>query len=239
MSKVKVASFGMSIDGFSAGPRQSLDDPLGVGGASLMQWFFPTRTFQQMHGEGGGETGVDDDFAARGFANVGAWILGRNMFGPVRGPWPDVVVEGLVGRRAAVPRAGLRAHAPRAKSYRDAGRDDFPLHHEWNPCRPGSGEEGCGRLRRASRRRCGHRPPILAGRTSGRGSPRASSRIAGAGRGVAVRHGSDGTWLQVHRARCLAPSDARHPVEIEWRARPREGPVSGRPWAVPIDSFGS
>jgi dihydrofolate reductase len=97
MSKVKVASFGMSIDGFSAGPRQSLDDPLGVGGARLMQWFFPTRTFQQMHGKGGGETGVDDDFAARGFANVGAWILGRNMFGPIRGPWPDESWKGWWG----------------------------------------------------------------------------------------------------------------------------------------------
>ena len=97
MSRVKVASFGMSIDGFSAGPRQSLDDPLGVGGPSLMQWVFPTRTFQQMHGEGGGETGVDDDFAARGFANVGAWILGRNMFGPVRGPWPDESWKGWWG----------------------------------------------------------------------------------------------------------------------------------------------
>lgn len=72
MSKVKVASFGVSIDGFSAGPRQSIDDPLGVGGPSLMNWFFPTRTFQQMHGGGGGETGIDDDFAVRGFANVSA-----------------------------------------------------------------------------------------------------------------------------------------------------------------------
>ena len=97
MSKVKVASFGMSIDGFSAGPRQSLADPLGVGGTSLMAWVFPTRTFQQMHGDGGGETGVDDDFAARGFAEVGAWILGRNMFGPVRGPWPDDSWKGWWG----------------------------------------------------------------------------------------------------------------------------------------------
>ena len=97
MSKIKVASFGMSIDGFSAGPRQSLADPLGVGGTSLMAWFFPTRTFQQMHGDGSGEAGVDDDFAARGFANVGAWILGRNMFGPVRGPWPDDSWKGWWG----------------------------------------------------------------------------------------------------------------------------------------------
>jgi dihydrofolate reductase len=98
MSKVKVACFGMSIDGFSAGPRQSLNDPLGVGGPSLMNWFFPTRTFQQMHGGGdGGETGIDDDFAVRSFANMGAWILGRNMFGPVRGPWPDDSWKGWWG----------------------------------------------------------------------------------------------------------------------------------------------
>ena len=97
MSKVKVASFGISIDGFSAGPRQSLDDPLGVGGPLLMQWAFPTRTFQKMHGECEGETGVDDGFAARGVANVGAWIVGRNMFGPVRGPWPDESWKGWWG----------------------------------------------------------------------------------------------------------------------------------------------
>jgi dihydrofolate reductase len=98
MSKVRVASFGVSIDGFGAGPRQSLDDPLGVGGPSLMQWVFPTRTFQKMHGDGNdGETGVDDDFASRGFANIGAWILGRNMFGPVRGPWPDDSWKGWWG----------------------------------------------------------------------------------------------------------------------------------------------
>jgi dihydrofolate reductase len=97
MSKVKVACFGMSIDGFSAGPRQSLADPLGVGGPSLMAWFFPTRTFQRMHGDGGGEAGVDDDFAARGVAGVGAWVLGRNMFGPIRGPWPDDAWKGWWG----------------------------------------------------------------------------------------------------------------------------------------------
>lgn len=97
MPRVKVASFGMSVDGFSAGPRQSLDDPLGVGGTSLMAWFFPTRTFKRMHGDGGGEAGVDDDIAARGFAKIGAWILGRNMFGPVRGPWPDNSWKGWWG----------------------------------------------------------------------------------------------------------------------------------------------
>ncbi len=113
MSRVKVASFGMSIDGFSAGPRQSLVDPLGVGGTSLMAWFFPTRTFQQMHGGGGGETGIDDDFAARGFANVGAWIIGRNMFGPIRGPWPDDSWKGWWGEEPPyhVPVFVLTHHA--------------------------------------------------------------------------------------------------------------------------------
>lgn len=97
MSRLIVRSFGVSIDGFGAGPDQSLDHPLGVRGPTLMEWFFPTRTFQQMHGGGGGETGVDDDFAARGFANIGAWILGRHMFGPVRGPWPDGEWKGWWG----------------------------------------------------------------------------------------------------------------------------------------------
>ena len=89
MPKLRVESFSISIDGFGAGVNQSLDNPLGVGGLDLPQWFFPTRTFQRMHGSGDGTTGIDDDFAARGFNNVGAWILGRNMFGPIRGPWPD------------------------------------------------------------------------------------------------------------------------------------------------------
>jgi len=89
VSKLRVASFSMSIDGFGAGPNQSLENPLGEGGLALHEWVFPSATFQRMFGKEGGTTGVDDDFAARGFGNLGAWILGRNMFGPVRGPWPD------------------------------------------------------------------------------------------------------------------------------------------------------
>lgn len=97
MQKLKVASFSISIDGFGAGPNQSLSNPLGEGGKEVHNWVFPTKTFQQMHGDGGGETGIDDDFAARGFHNIGAWILGRNMFGPVRGPWPDESWRGWWG----------------------------------------------------------------------------------------------------------------------------------------------
>ncbi len=88
MSKLRVQSFSISLDGYGAGPQQDLDNPLGVGGMALHEWAFRTRTFQQMHGEDGGATGIDEDFAARGFDNIGAWILGRNMFGPVRGPRP-------------------------------------------------------------------------------------------------------------------------------------------------------
>ena len=89
MTRLRVQSFSTSIDGFGAGPNQSLEHPMGIGGMSLHEWAFATRTFRQMFGGEGGSTGVDDEFARRGFANVGAWILGRNMFGPVRGPWPD------------------------------------------------------------------------------------------------------------------------------------------------------
>jgi dihydrofolate reductase len=97
MTRVRVESFTISIDGYGAGPNQDIDNPLGVGGKDLHQWFIPTRTFQRTHGAGDGTTGVDDDFAARGFRNVGAWILGRNMFGPIRGPWPDMNWKGWWG----------------------------------------------------------------------------------------------------------------------------------------------
>jgi dihydrofolate reductase len=97
MTKLRVQSFSLSLDGYGAGPNQDLANPLGVGGMALHQWAFATRTFRQMHGQEGGATGVDDQFAVRGFANVGAWILGRNMFGPVRGPWVDESWKGWWG----------------------------------------------------------------------------------------------------------------------------------------------
>ena len=94
----RVAGFAVSADGYGAGPDQSLQDPLGKGGRQLHSWYFPTATFRKMHGDGlGGTTGVDDRFAQYGFEGVGAWILGRNMFGPVRGPWPDESWRGWWG----------------------------------------------------------------------------------------------------------------------------------------------
>jgi dihydrofolate reductase len=97
MPKLRVMSFSISLDGYGAGSEQSLDNPLGIGGKSLHQWAFATRTFHTMFKQDGGSTGIDDQFAKRGFENLGAWILGRNMFGPVRGPWPDDAWKGWWG----------------------------------------------------------------------------------------------------------------------------------------------
>ena len=113
MSKIVVQAFGVSLDGFSAGPDQSLEHPLGVTGPELMEWFFPTRTFIEQHGGEGGETGIDDSFAADSMTGKGAWILGRNMFGPVRGPWPDENWKGWWGDEPpySVPTFVLTHHA--------------------------------------------------------------------------------------------------------------------------------
>jgi dihydrofolate reductase len=97
MTKLRVNSFTVSLDGYGAGPRQSLKEPLGVGGETLHGWLVGTRTFRQLFGNQGGSTGVDDEFAQRGFANVGAWILGRNMFTAERGPWRDESWKGWWG----------------------------------------------------------------------------------------------------------------------------------------------
>lgn len=97
MPKLRVHGFAISIDGYGAGPNQNLEDPLGVGGLALHEWFFPTRSFQRMQGKDSGTTGIDDDFATRGFENIGASIMCRNMFGPVRGPWPDENWKGWWG----------------------------------------------------------------------------------------------------------------------------------------------
>jgi len=97
MSKLRVLSFAMSIDGYSAGPNQDLQNPLGVNGPDLMEWFFHTRAWRTMHGEKVGETGIDNGIAEQAFSGIGAWILGRNMFGPVRGPWPDESWKGWWG----------------------------------------------------------------------------------------------------------------------------------------------
>ena len=113
MSKLVVRAFGVSLDGFGAGPNQGLENPLGERGPEIMEWFFHTRSFQQMVGADGGSTDIDDAFARRSFDNIGAWILGRNMFGPVRGPWPDEEWKGWWGDEPPyhVPTFVLTHHA--------------------------------------------------------------------------------------------------------------------------------
>ena len=97
MSRLRVQSFAISLDGYGAGPGQDLQNPLGVRGPVLMDWFFHTRMWRRMHGQEGGETGIDNAITEQGFEGIGAWILGRNMFGPVRGPWPDENWKGWWG----------------------------------------------------------------------------------------------------------------------------------------------
>jgi dihydrofolate reductase len=121
MSRLRVNAFGISIDGYGAGPDQDLDNPMGVGGMALHKWVFGTKTFQGMAanfagsliGDEVGREGVDDDFASRGFENIGAWIMGRNMFGPVRGPWTDDSWRGWWGKNPPyhVPVFVLTHHA--------------------------------------------------------------------------------------------------------------------------------
>ena len=98
MARVRVHNFTISLDGYGAGPRQTLEHPLGIGGEALHAWYVQTRTFMKMTGRTGGTTGVDDDIAARFGEGIGAWIMGRNMFGPVRGPWPDDTWHGWWGK---------------------------------------------------------------------------------------------------------------------------------------------
>src|SRR5581483_2771877 len=123
MPKLKVCAFSISIDGFGAGPRQSLDNPLGVGGRHLHSWVLPTRTFQRMlFGKEDGTTGTDDDFAARGFDHIGAWILGRNMFTTERGPWLDETWKGWWGDNPPYHTpVFVLTHHPRAPSVMEGG----------------------------------------------------------------------------------------------------------------------
>jgi dihydrofolate reductase len=98
MPRLLVSGYTISLDGYGAGPRQSKEEPLGVGGEALHDWLVNSRTFKRMYGGEGGDTGIDEDFAAKSMAGIGAWILGRNMFGPIRGPWPDDSWRGWWGK---------------------------------------------------------------------------------------------------------------------------------------------
>lgn len=122
MTKVRINNFFVSLDGYGAGLNQSIENPLGEGGETLTEWAFATRTFREMFGMQGGSTGVDDKFAARGNANLGAWIVGRNMFGPIRGAWPDENWKGWWGHNPPyhVP-VFVLTHHPRESFTMDGG----------------------------------------------------------------------------------------------------------------------
>jgi dihydrofolate reductase len=122
MTKLRVHNFSISLDGYGAGPDQSADNPLGGGGESLHGWLVVTRGWRRMHGLDGGTTGVDDDFMERSLTNVGAWIMGRNMFGPVRGAWPDDAWKGWWGDKPPFHApVFVLTHHPRASIAMDGG----------------------------------------------------------------------------------------------------------------------
>jgi dihydrofolate reductase len=145
MPKLRVCSFSVSLDGYGAGPDQDLEHPLGRGGPALHEWVLGTRTFRRMFGQDGGSTGVDDEFAARGFRGLGAWILGRNMFGPVRGPWPDDTWRGWWGDEPPyrVP-VFVLTHHPR-ESFTMQGGTTFHfvtggIHSAWRAAQDAAGD---------------------------------------------------------------------------------------------------
>lgn len=140
LSKLRIPNFAISMDGYGAGPNQDTENPLGLGGLALHEWLIATRTFGKLYGDGDGTTGAGDEFAARGFDSIGAWILGRNMFGPVRGPWPNDQWKGWWGDDPPyhTPVFVLTSHA-RAPITMDGGTT-FHLSYGWHPCRTPTGD---------------------------------------------------------------------------------------------------
>src|SRR5262245_28659737 len=124
MPRLRVHCFSISLDGYGAGPGQGLENPLGVGGEGLHEWILPTRTFLQLGGKAGGTTGIDDEFVKRGFEGLGAWILGRNMFGPIRGPWTNETWKGWWGKNPPyhVP-VFVLSHHPRPPITMEGGTE--------------------------------------------------------------------------------------------------------------------
>jgi len=203
MSKVRVACFAISLDGYGAGPRQSLENPLGVGGTGLHQWFFPTRTFQSMlFGKDEGTTGLDDDYARRGIENLGAWILGRNMFAPMRGAWADEAWKGWWGDNPPyhVP-VFVLTHHPR-KSIEMAGGTTFHFV-----------TEGADAALRLARQAAGTKDVRIGGGVQTvRQYVRALAGAARLGRAPALGAGPARARLPGRGARGVAGRDARRPA---------------------------
>ena len=192
MTKLYVRSFAVSIDGYGAGPRQDLANPLGVNGPELMEWFFSTRMWRTMHAQADGETGVDNGMAEKGFAGIGAWILGRNMFGPVRGPWPDESWRGWWGEEPPyhTPVFVLTHHARAPLQMKGGTEFHFVtdgIHAALERAVRGRRRSGC-----APRRRCGNDSAVPAGSFDRRAASRAATDPAR----------SRGTSLPRHRPAC-------------------------------------
>jgi dihydrofolate reductase len=202
MTRVLVRSFGVSLDGFAAGPDQGLEHPLGVRGPELMDWFFPTRVWQQMQstGEANGETGIDNEMAEQGFAQMGAWILGRNMFGPVRGPWPDESWKGWWGDEPPyhVPVFVLTHHARAPLTMQGGTTFYFVTGGIHDALAQAKGRRG--RARRAHWRRCSDRARIPEGRADRRTAPRSAAGAARKRRGAVRGAGPAGAGLQLRAA---------------------------------------
>ena len=207
MSRLRVNSFTISLDGYGAGPDQSLENPLGVGGIALHEWAFATRTFRQMFGQEGGTTDIDDEFAVRGFENIGAWIMGRNMFGPIRGDWPDDVWKGWWGDNPVYHcPVFVLTHYPRPSIVMEGGTTFHfvtdGIHDGIGTCyRSGS------RKRHPRRRRRLHHPAILAGRAHRRDASCHLTGLAWQRRTPLCRDRPPNAWLPAQRA---CPQTERH-----------------------------
>jgi dihydrofolate reductase len=160
MSKVRIAAFSISLDGFGAGPRQDLNNPLGVRGLELHQWFFNTEAFKKMHGQTGGTQGIDNDFGLQSFENIGAWILGRNMFSPVRGPWESDSWKGWWGDNPPYHTpVFVLTHHPRPSLTMEGGTT-FHLRHRRPGSRSPASQRSSQRQRRPHRRRRLRHPSV-------------------------------------------------------------------------------
>ena len=211
MSRLRVNAFGISIDGYGAGPDQALDNPMGVGGMALHQWVLGTKTFQKMAGDFAGSLigdkvgreGVDDDFAARGFDNLGAWIMGRNMFAPSRGAWPDDGWKGWWGNNPPyhVPVFVLTHHA-RAPLTMEGGTTFHFVTDGIHAALKRAKEAAQGKDVRLGGGVC-HHSPVPRRRADRRDAPRDRPRAPGPGRAPPRRHRYGQPRLQVHGARLV------------------------------------
>jgi dihydrofolate reductase len=198
VSKLRVHNFSVSLDGYGAGPSQDPENPLGRGGLALHEWLTRTRTFRQAFGNEDGATGTDDDFAARGFEHIGAWILGRNMFGPVRGDWPDDRWKGWWGDSPPYHTdVFVLTHHAREPAEMN-GRHDVLFRHRGHSRRAGASHGGRKRKGRQAGRRRRHDPTVPAGPSPQRNARRDRTGDARSGRTLVRRDRQTGPWIRLH-----------------------------------------